>query len=176
MQCGSVSVTAGVGDNNDSAFATTTLTITPAEAGRYTFMMFTDDDSRFRILLNNVPVPLVRLTIGDSFDSDGLNGNDQFGTNGCCFDQFGHYNLLAGTYSIEAAFHEGGGGSGFFIYGRQGDRNSFDPAAFQLLGSNVDNGAWTIPASESLKLVPEPGTGLLALVGCGALGLRRRRN
>ena len=163
-------------DDNFGAFATTTLTIAPADAGRYTFVMYTDDDSRFRLLLEGVPVPLVGTTIGDQFDSDGVNGNDQFGTNGCCFDQFGHYDLTAGTYNIEAAFHEGGGGSGFFIYGTQGDRNTFDPAAFQLLGANTEGAAWNTDVPAGLQLVPEPSTALLSvLAGVGILGLRRRR-
>jgi hypothetical protein len=160
-------------DDAYGAFATTTLTIAAANAGRYTFMMYTDDDSRFRIMLGAVPVSLVGTTVGDSFDSDGVNGNDQFGTAGCCFDQFGHYDLAAGTYNIEAAFHEGGGGSGFFIYGTQGDRNTFDPAAFQLLGANVDNGAWTIAGAPALVLVPEPGS--ISLLGLATVGLMARR-
>ena len=163
-------------DNNFGGYATTTLTLTAADVGIYTFMMYTDDDSRFRIMLAGVPQPLVGTTVGDSFDSDGVGGNDQFGTNGCCFDQFGHYNLsTAGTYTIEAAFHEGGGGAGFFIYGTQGDRNTFDPAAFQLLGANVDGAAWNTNVPAGLQLVPEPSALLSILAGGGMLALRRRR-
>lgn len=162
-------------DNAFGGYATTTLTIAAADAGRYTFMMYTDDDSRFRLLLGGTPVPLVGTTVGDSFDSDGIGGNDQFGTNGCCFDQFGHYDLVAGTYEIEAAFHEGGGGAGFFIYATQGDRNTFDPAAFQLLGANVDGGTWNTDVPAGLQLVPEPGA--VSMLGLAAFGLiaRRRR-
>lgn len=161
-------------DDAYGAFATTTLTLAAADAGRYTFMMYTDDDSRFRIIqLGGAPVPLVGTTVGDSFDSDGVNGNDQFGTAGCCFDQFGHYDLAAGTYTIEAAFHEGGGGSGFFIYGTQGDRNTFDPNAFQLLGANTDGAVWNTNVPAGLELVPEPGS--ISLLGLATLGLMARR-
>jgi hypothetical protein len=162
------------GDNDAyGAFATTTLTLAAADAGIYTFMMYTDDDSRFRIMLGTTPQPLVGITVGDAFDSDGANGNDQFGTNSCCFDQFGHYNLAAGTYNIEAAFHEGAGGSGFFIYATQGDRNTFDPAAFQLLGANIDGAAWSVAGASALVLVPEPGS--ISLLGLAAVGLMARR-
>jgi hypothetical protein len=165
-------------DDGYGAFATTTLTIDPADVGRYTFMMFTDDDSRFRIMdILGIPIPLAGITVGDVFDSDGINGNDQFGTNGCCFDQFGHYDLTAGTYTIEAAFHEGGGGSGFFIYATQGDTNTFDPAVFQLLGANADNGTITVANSAALVLVPEPGAvSMLGLAAIGLIARRRRRH
>jgi hypothetical protein len=167
----------GGDDNNFGGFASTTLTLALADTGRYTFMMFTDDDSRFRILLGGVPVPLVGTTTGDMFDSDGLNGNDTFGTNGCCFDQFGHYDLVGGnTYTIEAAFHEGGGGSGFFVYGTQGDRNTFDQNAFQLVGENADRGPWDTNVAAGLQLVPEPGSfSVLGLAAVGLLARRRRR-
>jgi hypothetical protein len=163
-------------DNNFGGFASATLTLTAADVGRYTFVMYTDDDSRFRLLLGGVPVPLVGTTVGDVFDSDGVNGNDTFGTNGCCFDQFGHYDLnTAGVYTIEAAFHEGGGGAGFFLYGTQGDRNSFDPNAFQLLGANTDGATWDTNVPAGLQLIPEPTS--VSLLGLAALGLiaRRRR-
>lgn len=166
----------GADDNNFGGFATTTLTIAAADVGRYTFVMFTDDDSRFRLLLGGVPVPLVGTTIGDAFDSDGINGNDTFGTSTCCFDQFGHYDLVAGTYTIEAAFHEGGGGAGFFIYGTQGDRNTFDPNAFQLVGANVDGATWDTNVAAGLQIVPEPSSvSLLALAVVGLAARRRRR-
>jgi len=165
--------TPGVDNNDFGGFAQATLTLTAADADRYTFVMYTDDDSRFRILLGGVPVPLVGRTIGDAFDSDGVNGNDSFGTNGCCFDQFGHYDLTAGTYTIEAAFHEGGGGAGFFLYGTKGYRNSFDPAAFQLLGENANGGAWTTQVAPGLQLVPEPTS--ISLLGLAAVGLMARR-
>ena len=166
----------GADDDNYGAYATTTITIDGANAGRYTFMMYTDDDARFRILLAGVPVPLTSVTVGDQYDSDGVNGPDQFGTGGRCFDQFGHYDLAAGTYTIEAAFHEGGGGSGFFIYATQGDTNIFDPSRFQLLGANQDNGSVTIDNSRALALVPEPGSiSLLGVVAAGLLGRRTRR-
>ncbi len=165
----------GADDDNYGAYATTTITIDGANAGRYTFMMYSDDDSRFRILLAGVPVPLTSVTVGDQYDSDGVNGNDTFGTGGCCFDQFGHYDLAAGTYTIEAAFHEGGGGSGFFIYATQGDTTVFDTTRFQLLGANADNGTITIDNSRALALVPEPGSvSLLGLVAAGLLGRRTR--
>jgi hypothetical protein len=172
----------GAGDDDHyGAFATTTLTIDGASAGRYTFMLYTDDDSRFRILLGGVPVPLAGTVGGNGvamFDSDGINGNDTFGTTGCCNDIFGHYDLVAGTYTIEAAFHEGGGGSGFFIYGTQGDRNTFDPNAFQLVGANVDNGTWDTNVGPGLQLVvPEPGSiSMLGLAAAGLLARRRRRS
>lgn len=166
----------GADDNDFGGFATTTLTIAAADVGRYTFVMFTDDDSRFRLLLAGVPVPLVGTTTGDVFDSDGINGNDTFGTSGCCFDQFGHYDLVAGTYTIEAAFHEGGGGSGFFIYGTQGDRNTFDQNAFQLVGANVDGPTWDTNVGPGLQIVPEPGSiSVLGLAAVGLLARRRRR-
>jgi hypothetical protein len=161
-------------DNAFGGYATASLTLAAADVGRYTFMLYTDDDSRFRISLGGVPVPLVGTTTGDVFDSDGVNGNDQFGTNGCCFDQFGHYDLnTAGVYTIEAAFHEGGGGAGFFIYGTQGDRNTFDPAAFQLLGANFDGPTWNTNVAAGLQLVPEPGS--ISLLGLAAVGLMARR-
>jgi hypothetical protein len=166
----------GADDDAYGAFATTTLTIAPADAGLYSFVMYTDDDSRFRIMDNSgTPMPLSGV-VGDQFDSDGINGNDQFGTNGCCFDQVGRYNLAAGTYTIEAAFHEGGGGSGFFLYGTQGDRDTFDPNVFQLLGANEDRGAWTVTGAPALDLVPEPAvTGMLALAALGLSSRRSRR-
>lgn len=170
--------TPGVGDDNYGAFATTTLTIAPADVGRYTFMVFTDDQSRFRIIdsLSGIAVQLVGNIIGDPFDSDGNGTLDQFGTNGCCFDQFGHYDLAAGTYNIEAAFREGGGGSGFFIYGTQGERDTFDPNAFQLLGANVDGSTWSTDAAAALQLVPEPGAAsMLGLAAVGLIARRRRR-
>jgi hypothetical protein len=161
-------------DNNFGGFATATLTLAAGETGRYTFVMYTDDDSRFRLLLGGVPVPLVGTTVGDTFDSDGVNGVDTFGTNGCCFDQFGHYDLnTAGVYTIEAAFHEGGGGAGFFLYGTQGDRNTFDPNAFQLLGANTDGAVWNTNVPAGLQLVPEPTS--ISLLGLAAMGLMARR-
>jgi len=168
---------AAIDDDNYGAYATTTLTLAAADVGRYTFMLYTDDDSRFRITLGGTPLPLVGTTVGDQFDSDGVNGNDQFGTNGCCSDQFGHYDLnTAGVYTIEAAFHEGGGGSGFFVYATQGDRNSFDPAAFQLLGANVNGATWNTNVPAGLQLVPEPGSiSLLGLAGVGLMARRRRQ-
>jgi hypothetical protein len=163
----------GADDNNFGGFAQATLTIAAGDAGRYTFVMYTDDDSRFRILLGAVPVPLVGTSVGDVFDSDGAGGNDTFGTNGCCFDQFGHYDLAAGTYTIQAAFHEGGGGAGFFLYGTQGERNTFDPAAFQLLGANTSGATWNTNVPAGLQLVPEPTS--ISMLGLAAVGLMARR-
>lgn len=170
----------GAGDDDHyGAFATTTLTIDGANAGRYTFMMYGDDDSRFRILLGTTPVALAGTVGGtgvQTFDSNGDSVMDTFGTTGCCNDIFGHYDLAAGTYTIEAAFHEGGGGSGFFIYGTQGDRNTFDPAAFQLVGANQDGATWDTNVAAGLQIVPEPTSiSMLGLAVAGLLARRRRR-
>ena len=161
-------------DNNFGGYATMQLTIT--EPNVYTFMMYTDDDSRFRIANAATPtqfLPLVGNVTGDAFDSNGDGIDDQFGTGGCCFDQFGHYNLAAGTYNIEAAFHEGGGGSGFFIFATQGERDNFNAADFQLLGADTVGGAWNIAAVAGIQLVPEPGS--ISMLGLAAVGLMARR-
>jgi hypothetical protein len=167
-------------DDNFGGFAQATLTLAAGDIGTYTFLMYADDDSRFRILLGDaatgVPVPLLGIagTGVEQFDSDGVNGNDMFGTTGCCNDLYGKYNLSqAGIYTIQAAFHEGGGGSGFFLYGTQGDRSTFDPNAFQLLGANVNGSTWDTNVPAGLQLVPEPTS--MTLLGLAAVGLMARR-
>jgi len=161
-------------DDNFGGFATATLTLAAGDVGRYTFMLYTDDDSRFSISFNGVRLQLVGTTVGDQFNLDGLPGNETFGTAGCCFDQFGHYDLSQpGVYTIETAFHEGGGGAGFFVYGTKGDRNTFDPNAFQLLGANTNGNTWDTNVPAGLQLVPEPTS--MSLLGLAAVGLLARR-
>lgn len=166
------------GDDNDyGAFASAPLTISAADAGRKTFLMYSDDESAMRILNSSgVPVQLAGVagtgtTEQRDTNADGL--NDEFGKfGGCCTDYLGKYDLAAGNYTIEAAFKEGGGGSGFFIYGANGDHDSFNTNDFELLGG-LPAGP-TTPAG--IQLVPEPGvTSLFALAGLGLIARRRRR-
>jgi hypothetical protein len=165
--------TPNVNDDDYGAFASVPLTITAANAGVKTFVMFADDENAMRVL-NSAGVPVALLGIaGNGTDQRDSNGDaimDEFGDfNGCCNDYFGKYDLAAGNYTIEAAFKEGGGGSGFFIYGANGNFDTFNTNDFGLLGS-LPAGP-TTPAG--LQLVPEPGT--FGLLGLGALGLLARR-
>jgi hypothetical protein len=167
--------TPNVDDDNFGTAARAPLSIIPADAGRYTINVFSDDGFRFRIL-DSTGNPLTAIAgpntqLNDS-NADGI--NDALipggGIDACCADFIGKYDLAAGNYTMEVITNEQGGGSGLFVYGAFGDFNGFDPTAFQLLGANIDT---TTSLPPGLQLVPEPGSaGLLAV---GALGLLRRR-
>jgi hypothetical protein len=156
------------GDNdNYGAGARAGLTIGPGDGGTYTFMVYSDDPNRFRILDNATgnPVPVALVSAATSYGAGDIVPTS-FGTDGCCTDYFGQFVLAEGNYTMEAFFHEFGGGAGFMLYGAKGPYTSFDPAAFQLIGSNIDA---MVPTAAGLQLVPEPSS--LILAGLGALGL-----
>jgi hypothetical protein len=168
-------------DNNFGAVARAPLTITGGDAGRYSFLVYTDDGYRFRVLDGaGNPIALAGTAIGATpADTNGDTVNDAiFENTNCCSDRIAKYDLAQGTYTLEAAFNEQGGGAGFFVYGAFGDHNGFGPQ-FQLAGENLNDMVTNITQQfvaargQGLQLVPEP-TGL-ALLGFGAVGLLARR-
>jgi len=178
-------------DDHFGAVATSTITVDAAHAGKYTFVIYTDDGYLFN-LKNNTTSKLVNLTRSDNSDVadrdlDGSNDSLFHETN-CCADRLGVYDLAAGTYTLTSAFNEGGGGSGFFLFGAQGDvprtqaDGSFNPQ-FVLLGDTstglVDftTQGPQVGRDAGLQVVaaPEPGSiALLGLAGIAALARRRR--
>lgn len=127
------------------------------QAGQYTFNVFTDDGARLRLDLN-----------GDGVfdDLDNLIANN------------GTTNLLAvvdlptGFIPVEFTWFERGGGAHAELSAAFGAFSAFDAQVFRLVG-DVENGGLAVFSED--PSVPEPATGLLALLGAGALGLRRRR-
>ena len=145
-----------INDDNFGGAGRVTLTIAAADAGRYTFLVYSDDSERFRILdSTGTPIPLMGFAGGAGVFGADTNGdaiNDAFQTSGCCADALGKYDLVAGTYTLEVINNEQGGGAGLFVYGAMGDFNAFDPYAFQLAGENLNQPGTQVPGG--LELVP----------------------
>ena len=146
---------------------------TAGESFTLTFNLSCDDGAQLRIIGAD-------FDFVNDFDTNGVsslvdvNGDmsmtaDFFGGDTATF---GRITLTEGTYSFEGLQYEGGGGADFELFYALGDKtttgfdDSFVPVA--TAAAAPDNQGW--------ELVPEPGTGLLALLGCSVLGLRRRRN
>jgi hypothetical protein len=151
-------------DNNFATVVTGTITVDPADAGTYTFAVYSDDSFRFR------------LPGTSGWTAAGGAGSfaiaDGFQTSGCCDDAVGTINLAAGDYNLELIANEMTGGAGLGVWVAEGTFTSFDPARFQLLGANLN---LTTPAGLELVDVPEPGTMTLMGLGAMTLILRRRR-
>jgi hypothetical protein len=172
--------TPGLDDDHFSTGAIANLTIPAGRGGHYTFLTFSDDSSRTRIIstVTGKGIALVGTSGGTSggVDSDGDGINDAYTNDGgCCSDILGTYNLTPGTYVIETVSNEQGGGAGHFLYGEFGDASSFNPG-FQLVGQNLDDVVnVNDPGSLALVAAPEPGSiALLGLGGIAALARRRR--
>ena len=166
------------GDTNDLVMKATAQ-ITVDEAGKYTFVLRSDDHSQFRIIGTDgdwesnggsISLDLIEPT-GEAARTDG------FRLTGSNNNAFAAVLLDPGTYDVEYIFFENTGGAHAGLWVAQGDHTAFDER-FQLLGENID-GTGTLPGRPAgLELVgtpvPEP-TGL-ALLGLPAmLALRRRR-
>lgn len=179
-----------VDNNNFGAVAKTILTVDAAHAGKYTFVIYTDDGYALDIKNNttNQFVDLSRADNTDTVNQDGIGGNDTlFHDTNCCTDRLGVWDLAAGTYTLESAFNEGGGGSGYYLFGAQGDvprtqaDGSFNPQ-FVLIGDSssgmVDYMTQDaqVARDAGLQLVAAPEPGSIALLGlAGIAGLYRRR-
>lgn len=176
-------------DNHFGAVAKATLTVTAATAGKYTFVIYTDDGYGLDIRNNstNQLVDLSRSDNSDTVNQDGIGGNDTlFHDTNCCTDRLGVWQLDPGTYTLESAFEENGGGSGFFLYGAQGDvprtqaDGSFNPQ-FVLVGDTTTGSVdfmtqdAQIARDAGLQFVAAPEPGTMALLGIGAFGVLVRR-
>ena len=153
------------GENDFAVGAKAQLKIT--DPGTYTFMVYGDDGSQFRLLGSS------------GWSSTGGTGNapiaDGFQVTGCCQDVFGIVDLAAGTYPVEFIWNEIGGGAYVGVWGAYGEHTSWDPDVFQLLGENIRE---VIPGGlELVDPIPEPAT--MAMLGLAVTGLagyvRRRR-
>jgi hypothetical protein len=156
-----------VDENNFAAGARASLTIDPADAGDYTFMVLSDDSFRFRL-----PGTAGWTVAGAATPSAIADG---YQTAGCCGDAFGTVNLAAGTYPVEMIMNEIGGGAYVGVWAAKGTWSSYNDA-FQLLGENIMT---QVPTQrEGLQLVPEPGSIALAFCGLGMaiFAWRKRRS
>lgn len=109
------------------------------EADNYTFMTYNDDGVRLRIDGTDI-------IVDNSYHPEAM--------------FFGNTFLDVGYHPVELAFFEGGGEASLEFLAAQGIFNSYDPNAFNLVGSS--GGIPTEP-------IPEPTT--MFLLGSGLVGL-----
>jgi hypothetical protein len=148
---------------------------TPGESIQLTFGTFSDDGSQLRILgqdfdgvndfdpgATNIAT-LVDVAGDMSLTADYFTGNT---------NAFGRITLTEGTFDFEAYMFEGGGGANHSIFYSLGDKlaTGMDSSFVQLTT------AANLLGAEGWALVPEPGIGLLSIMGVGLLGRRRRRS
>jgi hypothetical protein len=136
-----------------------------------TFGMFSDDGSQLRIIGQD-------FSAVSDFTGDGVAGlvdvggdmsltADYFTGN---TNAFGAISLTEGTFNFEAFMFEGGGGANLSILYSLGDKTGVgNDGTFIPLSTSLG-----LPSNTGWALVPEPGVSLLALLGCGILGRRRR--
>jgi len=147
------------GENNFAIGAKGLLEI--VQEGDYTFMVFGDDGSRFRLTDTS---GWTASGIGSTIGTD-----DGFQVTGCCNDGLGQVHLTPGKYPTELIWNEQGGGAYVEVWAARGSYTSFDSQAFFLLGE---------AGTDALNMVhiPEPATLLVwSLLGALGLGAWRRR-
>lgn len=98
--------------------------------GIYTFAVFGDDGSRFRI----------PGTTGWTASGIARALSDGVQVDGCCADGLGQVYLAAGDYQVELIWHEYEGEANLSLWGAWGLHRAFDAGAFSLVGSNPEEG------------------------------------
>ena len=108
----------GGGGDDFALRATTTLFITPAQAGTWTFGFNSDDGGRLKIDGTNVIL------------DDAEHGTE---------DRFGTITLAAGPHELELTYFERAGGAEVELFAAPGSHGSFDGNVFDLIGDPAGN-------------------------------------
>jgi hypothetical protein len=131
--------------------------------------MFSDDGSQLHIFGQDFSATggdartaLVDVGGDQSLTADFFTGNT---------NAFGLISLTEGAFDFEAFMFEGGGGANMTLMYSLGDKTAVgNDGTFVPFSTSTG-----LPANQGWVLIPEPGIGLLTLLGGGLFGWRRRR-
>ena len=143
----------GTDDNNLLILAKCAVRITVEDD--YTFGFRGDDGARLRVVGRQF-ISSTRLS-GTGVGEPAHHGDSiSHPNNGGDSHTLGVVHLTPGDYALEYVYWEGTGGSSTEVFAARGDKVSFDPATFRLVGDTASGG---------LPIVPDPDLGTFTVNG-----------